>query len=564
MPWSFPGITNPVECVYTQHTGFAPDTASLLCNPQPTNIPTLGTLTLQWGATTITLPQCTIDVGSVRYSTQGRHLQLSLKDRREFWRRVAPISGSYNTIRAGEYVARWKKNLRQLGRMLMDALGETTAIVDALPNTVYPQVDWQCESVVDAAEALFHRYGFSVTLGFGTEPVRVVRLGEAEPVIDTTNMFSASETLDPKIIPRYIRVCFGPTLRQLRLKLEAVGQEIGGDWKLIDDLSYTPISGWEATAPYSLPEVDQAEDTETTESELAEATGYVRRAYRVKGFADGTWDRPLTDPAVTVEGLPDILPLQNRVLDTEDVRPDSSYQPFRIYGRHFKIEQEEAAPAEPVATTTTQTTRVHQRHVWFDGENGIVIFEKPMFWVDRTVVPGGEWKPADLWLECVTTIRDQTTNAFDHYHVDIEIDPTGTGYHTVDSTENRLEEIYEYSPGGHVESGVQTNKAVLDALATSIAMAAAASFQTAVGRYIAYSIPKLAVRCTGAVLQVQHILTCGEHEHAVNRTIISTHHEFDRGIPTRMQRIAHASALYDQRKTPARDLRQVRGFAADD
>ena len=559
MPWSFPGIVNPVECVYTQHTGFAPDTASLLCNPQPTNIPTLGTLTLSWASSTISLPQCTIEVGSVRLTTQGRHLQLRLKDRREFWKKAAPISGEYNVARVGVMRPSQIKTLRQLGRILLDALGEFSADVSALSNVIKPAVSWQCESVVEAAQTLFDMYGYSVTLGFGSEPVKVVALGETPPVLDMTNVFSYSDSLDPKICPRYVRTCFEPTLRQLRFKLEAVGREIDGSWVLLDDLSYTPVSGWGATAPFSLPEVDQAEATDLSEAELAESTGYVRRAYRVKGYANGSW---------TMEGVPsvvelsDVLPLQNRVLDTEDVRPDSSYQPYRIYGKHFKIEEEETAPAEPAGTTTDIGDRVFQRHVWFDGENGIVIFEKPMFYVDKSASSVGEWKPADLWLECVATLRDMTDHSLEHFHYDSEINPQGIGYHT-HRDDNRLAVIHTYD-SSHAQTGTVSNQSSLQGLAGDQASVIAQTYQTTNGKYIAYSIPKLAARCTGAVLQVQHIFTCGDNKHAVNRTTLSTYYEFDLGVPSRVQRTAHASAMKYHRQSTIRDLSQAKVVTAND
>jgi hypothetical protein len=391
---------------------------------------------------------------------------------------------------------------------------------------------------VKVAQELFESHGFSVTLGYGSEVVKVVRLGTGA-TLSTTGRFIGSETLDPKLRPQYVMNCFQPSVWQLRLKLEAVGQE-NGVWVPIDSLSYKPAGGWEVTPPYSLPQLKGV----VTAAIQAEADGYVRRAYRVSGFADSTWNIP--DGSGVVSGLPDILPLINQVLDYEDIRPDYSYQPFRVYGKYLIDDDEEDNPVTPVPVTTVESDRMERPHAHFDGENGLIIFRRPKYFVT-----GGEYFPAELWLECTVRIRHQTNFAWKHQTLPVEIDATGVGYVTY-KHDTRAESIVNYI-GTHAADTVDTNAAFLAADAASISSVILAGMGTTAGQFEVYANPDLTLRCDGAILQVQHILTCGEMSHALNRTIASSNFEFDRGIASRSVR-----RVYVQSRGSAADVNRMR------
>ena len=528
MTWSFPGISYPHELTYTQTLGFQPDVALLKCLPQATNLPSSGDVTLSWGATSVVLEDCVVDLASINLTPEGRFVKLNVLDRRERWKRVAPISGEYNTIRVGSVMASRQQTLRQLGTVLMTALGEAGADVSILPTNVYPPVSWECESVIEAAQTLLEESGYTVVLGFAGDAVKVVKIGTGS-TLPTTNRFVGSDSIDPKLVPRYVRNCFAPSQAQVRLKLEAIGLDTDGTWQPIDTLSTTPAGGWERVPPHSLPGL-----TGLTDEQKLETVGYVRRAYRVMGFADGTWDLPLGGGAIT--GLTDILPLLNRLLGTEDIRPDESRQPFKIYGQYFQTEDETGLPPIPNGAETLIGDRVTGRAVRFDGENGIIVFDEPIW---RT--SGSDYLAADLWLECTIQVRDHLNFSWNNYEYDVEVAPTGSGYHTV-RHEQRAETIVEYD-SDHVVTGSTTNQAALDAIGNAWATSLAAVYTTTAGQYIVYNQPDLTLRCDGAIIQIQHILTCGAGEHAVNRTIASSHFEFDRGVPSRAQRVAHLRAL---------------------
>lgn len=543
MAWSFPGVSYPVELIYTQSLGFQPDVILMRSLPQATAIPEEGTVTLGWGATTATLPNSVVDLGSVNLTDDGRFLRFKALDRRERWKLVAPISGEYNTIRADGFIAARQKTLRQLGTLLMTALGEAGADVSALPTTVYPAVSWECVDVIEAAQVLFEQYGYSVSLGFDAEAVTVVQIGTGA-ALPTTYKFIGSDTIDPKLVPRYIRNCFANSAAQVRLKLEAVGLDTDDTWTTIDALSFAPVGGWGLTAPYSLPGIANLE-----------ANGYVRRAYRVMGFADGTLDLP--DGSGTITDITEILPIQNRLLSVEDIRPDESFQPFKVYGKYHLEEDETGEPPIPGGADTAIGDEVVARRMQFDGENGMVIFAEPIWYV-----AAGEYEPADLWLECTIQVRNPTNFAWQHYEYDVEVAPTGSGYHTV-RHEQRAETVVAYDTS-HVVTGTATNQVALDAVGDAWAVALAASYATSASQHIVYCVPVLTLRCDGAILQIQHILTCGELGHAVNRTTASRHFEFDRGIPTRVQRVSHLRSMSAGIEVKEHRRKRIRKDNADD
>lgn len=525
MSWSFTSIVDPVEAEYNQTLGFAPDVALLRFNPQVAAIPTSGTLSFVWGATTITLPNCVVDLASMRATDDGFYTLLKVLDRRERWTRAAPISGEYNTLRAGTKAR--QKTLRQLATILFDALGETTADVSALPTNIYPPVSWRCDDVVEVAEALLTEYGYSVALGFGSEAVTVVKLGTGA-TLSLTDAFAGSDTIDPKLVPRYFRNCFEDSVAQVRLKMEAVGRDTDGTWQLIDDLSFKPAGGWERVAPYTLNEATAA----LTDDQKVEAQAYVRSAYRVMGFADGTWDVP--DGSETLTSLDQILPIDGRLLSTEDFRPDDTYENLRVYGKYFRFPDEKAQPF--VGGNTAVGDRVMGRRYRFDGENGLLLFDEPIFWMD-----GSDIKPAELYIEATIRIRNSTNGSWRHYEYDVEAEPTGVGYYTI-RHEDRAETIVTYD-ASHTVTGSSTNQTSLNALGDAAAIAAAGMFATSASRYVVYNQPKLALRCDGAIQQIKHVMTCGEHGHAVNRTTASQNFEFDKKIPSRAQRVAHLRAM---------------------
>jgi len=520
---SYPSITYPKGCVYSQSLGVHPDRISIRCRPQTTAIASTGTVTLSYGVSTLTLPSCVFDSARITADVaDGFLLSVVLFDRREYWRFAAPISGAYNIYRGGVQVASKKKTLRELATILLTQLGEASAVVTALSNTIYPEVRWECESPVKALDQLLTEWGFSLSLGFDSEAVTVVQLGTGA-TLGATNAMMLSSTIDPTIRPHWVRVCFGPSIMQARFKLEAVAREADGSWVPIASASYAPAAGWEKEEPNILSNV-WIDETEA-DYDLAVATVY--KAYRIKKFAPDTLNIP--DGSGTLTSIQQCLPLMNRLLDDESIRDDGSYTPYRIYGKRFVPANYGGQPAKDI--TTTIDDEIVGETVQFDGETGIIIFDKPQFWVD-----GADFKPAELYLEASFNIIDLTYNSPYHYEKDTVLDAAGYGYRGVayPELEGRVVAVYGAS---QTVSSTSNNQATLDAIAAIITTSVASQYSTIGSQVVVYNIPIFSLRCDGAIHQVQFVISDGT-QHAGSYSMASRNQEFDRFIMTRDERTA--------------------------
>ena len=162
-----------------------------------------------------------------------------------------------------------------------------------------------------------------------------------------------------------------------------------------------------------------------------------------------------------------------------------------------------------------------------------------MFLVD---LGADEFLPADLYLECTFEVKDQTNFAPIQYYKDTAFDGSGYGYYTHHEPTLFGKSVISYD-SAHEPTGATTNQADLDAVAAARAAVLEASMSNELHQVKVYSIPKLATRCDGAIMQVMHIMTNGEGNHAVNRTSASRFREFDKRAPTQAQKFAHSQSI---------------------
>lgn len=523
---AYPGIINPKGCVYTQTLGVHPDRITIFCTPQATAIATRGNITFSYGATSAVLTNCFFDDAYVVMDVaDGHRLALTFLDRRERWTLADTVAGQFNTYRAGTQVTARKVSLRGLAEMLLLHMGETSPNVSALSNTIFPEVRWDDIHPVKALDELLSEWGFSIALGFGSEAVKVVQLGVGASLSATDGMMISS-SLDPKTRPEFIRVRFGESLMQARFKLEAVGLDSDNTWKTLDLLSYKPTT-WDKEEPVTLPNVRDAE----SDADYFRAVKTVYRAFRISAFANNTLNLP--DSTGTLASITQCLPLFNRLLDAESIRADGTQIPFRVYGKRQQLYKD----GEPAAFITTQIDDEIFEDFHFDGENGMIIANNPQFFIDES----GNYKPAELYLECSFSVLDPTTFYPLRYFLDVSLDPTSEGYRTVVHRDLEKRIVIQYG-ASHAVSGTSDNDAALDALAALIASSVAAQYVTTGAAVVIYCEPKLALRCDGAIQQIRHIIDDGT-KHAASFSTASSNMEFDRQIMTRDERAATRSAI---------------------
>lgn len=546
--WTFPGITHAKELEYTQALGVRPSIVSMRCIPQATNIAATGTVTITYGVGVLTLPNCLVDSGRIVLdAAHGFLMSIPAFDRRWKWERYPPISGYYNIRRQGVAVVATQKNLQQLMTLLLNAIGETSAVVSAVSTSIYPEVRWNAHAPHLALQELMTEYGYDVALGFGEEPVTIVQRGVGASLNIVGGML-VSSGVDPKTRPQYVRTVFGDSRAQARFKLVAVGKDTDGAWRELDDLSYQPFGGWSAENPYLLPNV-QSSQTEAT-YKLAIST--VFRAYRIDKFADGTLNTP--DGDGTLGSIEQVLPLENRLLDREYARSAGSAEPFRIFGV-FRTTDEYGQP--PTVSDTGIDDQIRGRKVVFDGENGMVLFEEPIFQMFGPYVT-----PAELYLECAFRLHHATTFAPFHYEKDVMVDAGGFGYLTVPYRETSAMTLVSYS-AGHVVSSITTNQAELDNIADSVADSASQQFATEGSQMVVYNEPNLSLRCDGAIQQVKHVISDGQN-HPGSYSIASRHQEFDVFMLSRHERLAMTSQQIEQVAMRARMAMAHRKEESDD
>jgi hypothetical protein len=541
---SLAGINAPKGAVYTQTLGVHPDRIAIRAIPQLTPLPTYGTIYFLFNGGTLALPGCYFDEARIYASAaDGFYLSAIYLDRRERWRFAPPISGYYNTYRAGTQVVTKKKHLRDLVTLLLNQMGEASPDVSSLSTSIYPEVRWECESCVDALGKLLREWGFSLSLGFGTENVKIVQMGVGSTASIEYAMM-ASSTVDPKVRPQYVRTCFGPSLAQARFKLEPVAREADGTWVAANSASYKPTAGWEKEAPHRLPTVADVSSQETYNC----AVSSVYRAYRIVAFANNTLNLP--DGSGSLSSIQQCLPLYNRLLDDESIRSDGSQIPFRIYGKRFIPAESGGQPAKD--TITTIDDEIVGEKVFLDGENGLIVFENPQYYTNA-----GDYKFADLYLEASFGIVNATGNYPTHYEKDVLFDAAGLGYHSVKYPELEARTVITYTTNQTV-SGSSTNQAALDAVAALIASSVSAQYTTTASQMIVYCMPIFMLRCDGIIHQVQHVISDGT-KHAGSYSTVSLNMEFDSCISSRDERasIAHDRlAMLSSRSRLALDRRK--------
>jgi hypothetical protein len=394
---TFPGIAQVRSCTYTRGLGTLPDVFHMQVVPQEGAILSKGALEMSFNGVTVKFPDCQVDRATLRMSTaQGHFVNLKMFDRRWEWR-CKLISGYYNARFAdGSIQDGTERTPQQLATLLLQAMGEFGFSVSNLPDTDRPTVDWDFATAATELRRLCERRGCVVSLDLDNR-VRIYRVGQG-PSLPDTDIRSVGFGVNPPEPPNQILVIGGKVIVQSKLLLEAVGLDLDGYIKLIDDLSYTPTIGTAGWADET-PEMTNVKlEFGDIAQRLAKRT--VWKWYRVKAQSDGSLDIPGYTGDVT--GLWQILPIRDRKVDTTpDVDDIERSQPATVEGVHFVLElQGNTAATEQVESVFS-----------IDKELGIVKFLDPVFMKDTD---DGLRDPATLYLETSYFVQNAVTRRFEN------------------------------------------------------------------------------------------------------------------------------------------------------
>lgn len=265
---------------FTLSRGVQPSIARLRMITQPSTDPFHGTLRLRFGGELIDFGQCVTGPHTLRVWRDRTPMAWSIQvyDRRWKWR-YPRITGEYNTRRCNGSIAESRRaSLTLLLESLLGELDETPDLRN-IPE-VYPEVLWRDAPVAAELERLCDLAGLVVC----PQPngvTRIDRIG-AGSVLDAVDAVTPTTSYTQAVMPSRVELRAGDTHYQSLFTLEAVGIDLDGSIKIIDDLTYKPTDGWSTQWYTSFADVDP--------QARALAFKSVWRWYRIKSGQDSAID----------------------------------------------------------------------------------------------------------------------------------------------------------------------------------------------------------------------------------------------------------------------------------
>jgi len=510
---TYSGLLIAKGATYSQKRGISPDRVQVRMIPQSTPIAAIGDLTLDFNAANpIVIKDALADKSHIWLTDQGFTGTIIFEDRRWRWSRYPRYSAHFNERDAnGDIIASRQTGLRDMLLTMFTHIGEASVDLSRVPNDFYPEIDVQCVQADKLIGEITGNFGYEVCLGYGDDVVTVYPQGTGSALPTGSSLMAFSEEVDPPTAPEFFQVCFGPSVAQARFAMIAMGLDLDGNWKPINSLSYKPSAGWDKE-PIDMPNV-RIENPGTEAWNLARNTVY--KVYAISTFADGTLDYP--DGSGTLSAINQVLPLFDKLLETGTSNDAAHHPPVRVYGSHFTY-------SFPAFFNTEIGALISEPYT-FDRYRGMIKFEEPMYQLEGSGA-GQTIKPAELYLEAMFRIRDETNNQFVAYVWETTVDANGQGYATHHDPSLNARTIVLYD-NEHAVTGTQTNQDTLDAFAATIA-ANGVGLYTYSARYMNwYNIPMNAIKPDGLTSQVRHVISDGEDGEPGHYTVASQNTEFD-------------------------------------
>lgn len=391
--------------------------------PQATPPPRISNITLRQGSTTITWKDCALASPSYdQPPAAAGTVNLTYLDRR--WRWVTgggTISGRFNLRDAnGKLDPKFKKTPAQILKLIFAQLRETGVNISAVPNSVFPQFEWDETPSYMALTQLLSELGCRDALTYDNR-IKIVRLGVGRNLPDA-DMMAGGVTVNDLIAPAEVAIVCGHTLYEVDLKLEPVAPELKSGklkdrWRHANKVSYAPTRSrerplgddepgpqlpgkgwWNPDQPSAC--IDELFDAgfETDARELADE--HVFRTFRICGFGDGTLKSPWAK-GKKIE-LDRIVPLGH--LLAKDVGDSTQYLSAYVHGEHF------AKMPYDIAAVQTLTTRVTTGFS-INPEDLTVRFSSPMFMYNAG---GQEVEFPNLYLRTCIHVLDNNYATLRH------------------------------------------------------------------------------------------------------------------------------------------------------
>lgn len=488
--------------------GTTPTGFRLVVAPQPAgSVIDQGTLGLEYNNERLEFPGCRVDRARFTFDRGGQLVELTIVDRRWKWGMAytdgdltfGRISGEYNIRREDGTIKKIvggdpalaiedsERTPQQLAELLLLSAGEIIApgALAALPSDVRPYVLWDSSNPMRELESLAESLGCRVVLNPLDNLVRIHKLNQGN-LLPATKIMRYGGGANFNDTPDQVDVVTAPIAWQYDLTLRAVGLDLDGQVKPIDDLSYKPEGGWIDLDLFS----NGGEFDEAAKRNLALRTVY--RWYEVLPYDAETGEPPLE---LTLPGANDSLVISSReqfILTARQAATEffdgvKSPRPAMVYGVWYmgddaqaenSIERIEYLPDEVLGSdpdVDPKARMIVQTPFTIDAERGLVMFSEPVY---RESDETGDFLPATLKLRTSFYVRNQETggvarlrrfrritNAPNPYSIDLrhdEIKPTviytftGENFQVDEVTRNEIEtdlEIEHYLDEAVLEFG---------------------------------------------------------------------------------------------------------------
>lgn len=440
---TYPGIQQVKRVRYTNTLGITPGVVQLDIVPQETGIAAVGNCIIGDGTRSVVLDNCCTVQSATRITMTDRgHIQkIRLLDRRWRWQ--------YSHARFNKSLI----GLRSACQLLFAVMGENNANISVFSDEEIIDVELDCERADLLLQKICSDRGCAVTYDCVSGVAGIVRLGYGV-VPGTSDIQTIGNGFTQGALPAEIALCCDETLYQSRLVLEAVGEDVDGAIRPINELSYAPEeSGWtrEASEPQGPTFLGLTSNTEGVSDETVQeiARRSIFKWYRVKCQVDGSFAPPGYLGETPITEYEQYLPLKpelattSTVVDLETGFEKTLAQYPVIRGRLTAVDDKvvvyRSVDYKAIYPGTDYT---------IDRKNGIVRFSRHLF---RVV--DGLTHPADLTLEVAYNLQVENPvqgGGTDGYQTEryIRIQPTGlpasAGVYSQDAEEIQRQSIATY------------------------------------------------------------------------------------------------------------------------
>lgn len=242
------GLANVRGGTFTNVRGVHPASFILSIEPRPAFSGYVGNLTLTFGSTTLSFPNCAMAPHSMAvWKDRIPYIwNMIVLDRRWNWQYVR-ISGEYNRRRAdGKLDDDTKLSLTKLIEKLLTELGESFQLT-GIPD-VYPYVNWQNAYASRELEWLCELAGLAICPEMTQARTLVEPIGTGVSLPVPAPSFNVSPVFryQQAVAPQSVEVRCAPTIVQKKLDLVPVALDEDGTIQPLDDVSYKPADGWES------------------------------------------------------------------------------------------------------------------------------------------------------------------------------------------------------------------------------------------------------------------------------------------------------------------------------